>query len=281
MAQKSLNVLINGTSTKDDLAVVLDGVLENIQVSAVSEAIKNKNGSGSPQSGAVEYKRLANATLADKGTARQAGKGSQLKAETISVLIDTDKEIVEEVTTKDLKLYGVAGMAQKRADNQSKRIAAFLDKTFFDVAVKAGTQFTRGSLTDAKEIVDTMIVKAKNTSSDFIDGIDAEDLVLVLDGSYRKALKNDLDSLPNGTRPENGRIGVYDSVEVFESNRLPENVHAIVMIRGAVAQPYFVSEYDFEKIPLDDNYAIENFLYCGTKALMKETIIYDKTTASV
>ena len=281
MAQKSLNVLINGTSTKDDLAVVLDGVLENIQVSAVSEAIKNKNGSGSPQSGAVEYKRLANATLADKGTARQAGKGSQLKAETISVLIDTDKEIVEEVTTKDLKLYGVAGMAQKRADNQSKRIAAFLDKTFFDVAVKAGTQFTRGSLTDAKEIVDAMIVKAKNTSSDFIDGIDAEDLVLVLDGSYRKALKNDLDSLPNGTKPENGRIGVYDSVEVFESNRLPENVHAIVMIRGAVAQPYFVSEYDFEKIPLDDNYAIENFLYCGTKALMKETIIYDKTTASV
>lgn len=281
MAQKSLNVLINGTSTKDDLAVVLDGVLENIQVSAVSEAIKNKNGSGSPQSGAVEYKRLANATLADKGTARQAGKGSQLKAETISVLIDTDKEIVEEVTTKDLKLYGVAGMAQKRADNQSKRISAFLDKTFFDVAVKAGTQFTRGSLTDPKEIVDTMIVKAKNTSSDFIDGIDAEDLVLVLDGSYRKALKNDLDSLPNGTKPENGRIGVYDSVEVFESNRLPENVHAIVMIRGAVAQPYFVSEYDFEKIPLDDNYAIENFLYCGTKALMKETIIYDKTTASV
>lgn len=281
MAQKSLNVLINGTSTKDDLAVVLDGVLENIQVSAVSEAIKNKNGSGSPQSGAVEYKRLANATLADKGTARQAGKGSQLKAETISVLIDTDKEIVEEVTTKDLKLYGIAGMAQKRADNQSKRIAAFLDKTFFDVAVKAGTQFTRGSLTDPKEIVDTMIVKAKNTSSDFIDGIDAEDLVLVLDGSYRKALKNDLDSLPNGTRPENGRIGVYDSVEVFESNRLPENVHAIVMLRGAVAQPYFVSEYDFEKIPLDDNYAIENFLYCGTKALMKETIIYDKTTASV
>ena len=281
MAQKSLNVLINGTSTKDDLAVVLDGVLENIQVSAVSEAIKNKNGSGSPQSGAVEYKRLANATLADKGTARQAGKGSQLKAETISVLIDTDKEIVEEVTTKDLKLYGVAGMAQKRADNQSKRIAAFLDKTFFDVAVKAGTKFTRGSLTDPKEIVDAMIVQAKNTSSDFIDGIDAEDLVLVLDGSYRKALKNDLDSLPNGTRPENGRIGVYDSVEVFESNRLPENVHAIVMIRGAVAQPYFVSEYDFEKIPLDDNYAIENFLYCGTKALMKETIIYDKTTASV
>ena len=281
MAQKSLNVLINGTSTKDDLAVVLDGVLENIQVSAVSEAIKNKNGSGSPQSGAVEYKRLANATLADKGTARQAGKGSSLKAETISVLIDTDKEIVEEVTTKDLKLYGVAGMAQKRADNQSKRIAAFLDKTFFDVAVKAGTKFTRGSLTDPKEIVDTMIVQAKNTSSDFIDGIDAEDLVLVLDGSYRKALKNDLDSLPNGTRPENGRIGVYDSVEVFESNRLPENVHAIVMLRGAVAQPYFVSEYDFEKIPLDDNYAIENFLYCGTKALMKETIIYDKTTASV
>ena len=281
MAQKSLNVLIDGTSTKDDLAVVLDGVLENIQVSAVSEAIKNKEGSGSPQAGTVNYKRFANATLADKGTARQAGKGSAIEAKTIQVNIDTDKEIVEEVTTKDIKLYGIAGMAQKRANNQSKRISAFLDRTFFDVAVKAGTQFTRGSLTAPKEIIDAMIVKAKNTSSDVIDGIDAEDLVLVLDGSYRKALKNDLDALPNGTKPENGRIGIYDNIEVFESNRMPENVHAIIMLRGAVAQPYFVSEYDFEKIPLDDNYAIENFLYCGTKALMEETITYDKTTASV
>ena len=33
-------------TTMDNLAEVLDGVIENIQVGAVSEALKNTNGSG-------------------------------------------------------------------------------------------------------------------------------------------------------------------------------------------------------------------------------------------
>lgn len=44
--EKALNILVAGTSTKDDLNEILDGVLENIQVSAVSEALKNREGSG-------------------------------------------------------------------------------------------------------------------------------------------------------------------------------------------------------------------------------------------
>ena len=273
--EKSLNILIQNSETKDDLAEILDGVLENIQVGAVSEALKNKNGSGTPTSGSVLYKRFVNATLADLGTARTAAKGTAIKAKPITVNIDTDKEIVEEVAGKDLKLYGIAGIAQKRADNQSKRIKAFLDREFFAEAVSAGTRFTRGSLTGAKDIIDAMIVAAKETSSDFIDGIDAEDLAIVVNGTYRKALKNDLDELPNGTNPSNGRIGIYDSIEVYESNRMPSGVNAIVMLKGAVAQPYYVDEYSFEKIPLIDSYAIENFLHAGTKALMEETITYD------
>ena len=67
--QNSLNIMVQGTEEKDKLAEILDGVLENVQVSAVSEQIKAKNGSGEPESGSVEYKRFANAELKDKGTA--------------------------------------------------------------------------------------------------------------------------------------------------------------------------------------------------------------------
>ena len=274
--QAALNIAdYTSQETMDNLAEVLDGVIENIQVSAVSEALKNTNGSGNPEAGSVEYKRFVNAVLQDKGTARTAGKGSKVVAKPIIVNLNDDKEIVEELQIKDVQLYGIDGMAEKRKGNFAKRIIAYLDRKFFNEAVTSGTKFNRGSLTDPKEIIDAMIVKAKETSSDFIDGIDAEDLALVVNGTYRKALKNDLDALPNGTTPANGAIGTYDSVTVYESNRLPEGVNAIVMLKGAIAQPRLISDYQAEKVPFDDAIALETFLYTGVKTLVKEAVYYD------
>lgn len=274
--EKALNIAdYTNQSTMDNLAEVLDGVIENIQTSAVSEALKNREGSGDPTSGSVEYKRFANATLEDKGTARAAGAGSKVKAKPVIVNIDDDKEIIEELQLKDVKLYGIDGMAEKRKGNFTKRVIAYLDRKFFATAVNAGTKFERGTLTAEKDILDAMIVQAKSTQSDFIDGIDAEDLAIVLSPAWRKTVKNELDELPNGTTPSNGAIGMYDSIIVHETHRLPEGVNAIVMLKGAVAQPYYLSEYAAEKVPFDDAIALETFLYNGSKALVDEAIIYD------
>ena len=46
------------------------------------------------------------------------------------------------------------------------------------------------------------------------------------------------------------------------------------MMDGAIAQPFYVSEYGAEKVPFDDAVALEDFLYKGTKALMEDTIFY-------
>lgn len=272
--QPALNIAdYTDQSTMDNLAEVLDGVIENIQVSAVSEALKNRNGSGDPQGGTVEYKRFVNAQLKAKGTARTAGKGDKVIAKPVIVNLNDDKEIVEELQAKDLKLYGIDGMAQRRKGNFARRIEAYLDRAFFTEAVSGGTAHTTVK-TDLKDILDEMIVAKKETQSDFIDGIDAEDLAIVLNGTARKALKNDLDELPNGTSPANGAIGTYDSVTVYESNRLPENVDMIVMLKGAVAQPYFIDDYQAEKIPFDDAIALESFVYSGRETLVPEGILY-------
>lgn len=263
-------------TTMDNLAHTLDGVIENIQTSAVSEALKNKRGSGNPAPyGSIEYKRFVNAQLKAKGTARTAGAGDKVIANPIIVNMNDDKEIVEELQMKDVKLYGIDGMAEKRKANFANRIVAYLDRQFFAEAVQGGTQFTRGALTDRKEILDAMIVAAKETQSDFIDGIDAEDLAIVLNGTARKDLKNDLDALPNGTSPANGAIGAYDSIIVHESNRLPINVDMIVMLKESVAQPFFVDDYQAEKVPFDDAIALESYLYTGKETLVPEAIIYD------
>ena len=274
MAQNSLNIFTDlDQETKDALAQVLAGVVENIQVGAVSEAIKNKQGSGDPEGGTIQYKRFKNAVLNAKGTARSAGAGAPLQDENILINLDDDKEIVEELQKKDIKLLGIAGLAEKRSANFSKRVKAYLDAKFFAGAKSAGTAYAGESAT-AKAIIDDMIVTAKTTQSDYIDGIDAEDLCIVLDAEFRKELKNDLDELPNGTKPENGLIGRYDSVDVYESNRMGEGVKAFVMLKGAVALPWYVSEYSAEKIPLDDAVALENFIYSGIGALNPEAIYY-------
>ena len=125
--QASLNIAdYTNQETMDNLAEVLDGVIENIQTSAVSEALKNKNGSGDPEGGSVEYKRFANAELKAKGTARTAGKGDKVKAKPVIVNLDDDKEIVEELQSKDVKLYGIDGMAEKReADTKKQKNPTF------------------------------------------------------------------------------------------------------------------------------------------------------------
>ena len=278
MAQNSLNIYVDA-DTKDTLNTILKGVVENIQVGAVSEAIKNRQGSGTPEAGTVRYKRFKNATLEAKGTARAAGKGVALLDENVDINLNDDKEIVEELQIKDVKLFGVAGMVAKRAENHAKRVIAYLDRKFFTTAKSAGTAYS-GVQTDYDKVLDELIVAAKETSSDYIDGIDAEDLVIVVDGAARKALKNKMDQLPLGTNAHDSIIGRYDGVDVYESNRLGSGVHMFVMLKGSVAEPWFMSEYEAEKIPLDDAVAVENFLYCGCGALNPEAIYYFAETIS-
>lgn len=274
MAQQSLNIYLNQVvEAKDNLAEILKGVIENIQVGCVSEAIKNKAGSGNPEAGVINYKRFKNAVLESKGTARTAGKGTAVKDVNIAINLNDDKEIVEELQYKDIQLLGVSALVQRRALNQAKRIQAYLDTKFFSTAKTAGTAYA-GSKTDYKDILDELIVTAKETSSDYIDGIDAIDLVIVLDGKARKSLKKDLDALPNGTKPQNGEIGIYDSIPVYESNRMPAGCHIMVMLNGAVAEPWMLSNYEAEKVPFDDAVAVENFLYCGAGALNPEAIYF-------
>ena len=46
ITQEALNIMLQDGKTKDNLKQVLSGVLENVSAKAVSEQIKEKNGSG-------------------------------------------------------------------------------------------------------------------------------------------------------------------------------------------------------------------------------------------
>lgn len=119
--QDALSIYLND-SNKDQLAEVYGEVIEAIQTGAISEQIKNKNYSGDPLSGSVEIDRFKNATINAKGTARTAAAGDKLKnTGKVTIKVDTDKEIVEEVAKKDLDLYGIVGIAEREGQSRKAR----------------------------------------------------------------------------------------------------------------------------------------------------------------
>lgn len=269
--QDALNIYISDEE-KDKLAETYGEVIEAVQKGAISEQIKNKNYSGDPTTGTVEISRFANAKVNDKGTARTAGKGDKLKnSGKVTISVDTDKEIVEEFTKKDLKLHGVSGIAEKRKTNHIKRMIAYLDTQFFNKAEAEGTKLEiPAEITALAEKLEALIQSVETTKNDWVDGVDRDMLVVTVTPAVYGKLANYIDSVPNSINGLNDEI--FHKVRIYSNHRQTKD--AICMIDGAVAQLVTTDEYDAEKIPLSNDYGLELFFSKGTKAVMPDLIKY-------
>ena len=273
MARLDANSIYISDTEKDKLAETYGEVLEGVQKGAISEQIKNKNYSGDPTTGTVEIDRFKNAQIDDQGTARTNAKGNKVKnTGKVTISVDTDKEIVEEINKKDIKLHGVSGMAEKRKGNHTKRMIAYLDNEFFACAEKEGTGVTVTGNTIAEKL-EALIQSVETTVNDWVDGVDRDMLVLTVTPKFYGEVQNYIDSVPNSL---NGLTdNLFHKVRIFSNHR--QNKDAICMIDGAVAQLVTTDEYDAEKIPLSNDIALELFFSKGTKAVMPDLIKYIET----
>lgn len=267
--QDALNIYID-SETKDKLAETYAGVIEAVQKGAISEQIKNKNYSGDATSGSVEIDRFSNAVVEDLGTARTGGKGKALKnSGKVTVNVDTDKEIVEELAKKDIKLHGLDGMAEKRKGNHAKRMIAYLDREFFACAEAEGTKVTL-TKTDIQEKLEELILSVETTVNDYVDGVERDLIVLTVTPAIYSEVQNYIDSVPNSLTGLTDNI--FHNVRIFSNHRQTKPM--IAMIDGAVAQLVTTDSYDAEKIPLSNDIALELFFSKGTKAVMPDLIKY-------
>ena len=269
--QDAISIYINDDD-KDKLAETYGEVIEAIQKNAISEQIKNKNYSGDPTTGSVEIDRFKNAEINDQGTARTNAKGDKLKnTGKVTINVDTDKEIVEEVSKKDIKLYGVAGMAERRKNNHIKKLQAYLDKEFFACAEKEGSEYKLPTgLNTVAEKLEKLIQNVETTQNDWVDGVDRDMLVVTVTPDIYGQIENYIDSVPNSI---NGLSDdMFHKVRIFSNHRQTKD--AICMIDGAVGQLVVTDQYDAEKIPLSNDVAIELFFSKGTKAVMPDLIKY-------
>ena len=280
---ESLNVLLDGSEQgKMLLKEAYDGVIANVQKATISSKIKNTDLSGDPDAGTVEAKRFVNASSQAYGTARTAGKGNAVKGKTVTVAIDTDREFVEEIQQKDIRLLGVDGLVAKRSANHAQRLVAELDTAFFAEGKKAGTQFKPAKdMTDIQKIVETAILQLEKLKNPYIDGLDRDMLSITFDPDTYSAMRMYLDTVVNtNVDTTKEEFVTYHGVKCYSSNRLPAGVKFEIMMDESIAQPIRSVPYTAERIPLSEAVAVEMFFYYGTKAVTPDTILwYDGTHA--
>ena len=272
MARTDALSIYTDSNTRDKLAEIQGFVIETVQKSAVSEKMKNTEYSGDPTAGSVEIDRFKNAQVDDYGTARAAGAGKKiLNTGKVTINIDEDKEIVEEIAKKDVKLYGIASIMDKRKKNQALRMIADLDTRFFAQMVTDGTEIT--GLTTATPLVENLekiIQSIETTQNDWVDGVDRELIEISVKPSIYGKLLNYIDSVPN---PISGlKEDVFHGVKIYSNHRQTKDI--ICAIHGAVGQPVTIDEYEPEKLQLSNNYDCSLFYSRGTKAVMPDLIRY-------
>ena len=256
------------------LAELYGKVIENVEKSLISGPMKNRDLSGDPEAGSVEAKRFANSISQDYGTARAAGAGNKVKELSVSVPINVDKEIVEELEEKDIKLYGVDGVMERRARNHVQRMEAELDNAFFTAAAAAATQVDVTGVTTIDVLLETVIQACETTKNQFVDGVPRSMMNLVLSPKYYGKVRNDLDKQTNNANIDTAAEEFYTwhGVRTQSCVHLPANCDLLLLVDGAVAQPVMSNAYTAEKIPLSEAYGVSIFFHYGTQVVMPDLI---------
>lgn len=258
---------------KEYLSELYGKTIENVQKALLSTGMKNTELSGDPEAGSVEAKRFANANSQDYGTARAAGAGNKIKAQPVTVSIDKDREIVEELENKDVKLYGVDGVLNRRAANHHLRMAAELDKEFFSVAADAAVAVTIAADAAIEDELEAIIQECENTQNDFVDGVPRSMMHLVLSTAYYGKVRSNLDKQTRSnvdTAAE--EFYTWHGVRCDSCVHLPTGCDYLLLVTGAVAQPVMSDAYSAEKIPLSEAYGVSLFYHYGTKVVTPDLI---------
>ena len=272
------------TTGKDKLAESYGKVIENIQHITLANVLKNTDLSGNPVSGTVEAKRFVNVSGQAYGTARTAGKGQAVKVKPVVVSLDDNTEYIEEVQSKDLQTYGVAGLIAKRTANHQNALSVELATKFFAEAKNAGTEFVPTSVTNVEDEIEEAIVKVETTKNDYVQGVPRNMISVIMTPAYYGKLRNKINSIPNsntlGVVP-NYQAGTFNNTRIYSNVFLPAGIDYLVMVDGAVAQPIMTNIYDPKQIELSDAIGFGLFAYKGTKAVMEDLIFYKSSVTSL
>lgn len=245
-------------------------IFSNFQKGARSLLTKNMELSGDPAAGSVIARRLQLAESAAYGTARTAGKGSYLNTNSITISLDTPKEIVEELNWHDTRAFGVDALVAKAGERFPRKLIRELDTAYFTEAVAEGTLTTVSGSTVAEKVL-SLGRSLEAVSNDYVDGIEREMIVINVLPDVYDALFVQVSGMPN---PANGGVRVGNLAGFTVVDNFRQSVDAIAMVKGAIAQPVSVKQFGTDEHPLSAEIILKMFYDYGTQAVQPELIKY-------
>lgn len=282
MAQTdALNVFasLSGTTVKAKLAEAYGGLIESIQKDALSTRLKNTRYSGDPQAGSVRVSRFVNSKSQAYGTARAAGEGNPLRDLAVTVNVDTDREIVEEIEKKDIKFSPVAGVVENRLKDHRNTVVRELDSAFFaaiEAVTGAGVTLTNDD-SDYAAALEELVLKMEGTKNDFVNGINRSLMTVSLSPAVYGALRSKFDPIVGVNGETFGQT--YHGVKVVSN--LNQTKDMVLVVDGAVAQPVTIDQYEPARIELSNAAAIELFYSYGTKVIAEDLVAWANVPAAV
>lgn len=273
MARTEALSLLEALGDNAELSEIYGIVIDGVRKETLSGFLKSQAYTGSPAAGSVEFKRFVNSTARAYGTARAAGKGDAVTVPPVVVNLDQKQEIVEEVEKFDLDTFGVANIMARRAANHIDTMVTDLETTFFATAAASATAFDPSGSTIAAK-VESFIQKLETVRNSFVTGVPRNLINVVATPAFYGELRTSLDSLPaSNVNTAAEEFAMFHGVRVYSSIHLPTGLHALALVRGAVALPVITYPYtDPEKIQLSNAFAVQLFYNYGKKALTPDLI---------
>ena len=266
--QEALGIFYANASDLDKLKKSYAEMQGTIASKALSMQLKNTDFDGeATPSGTVTVRRMKTSVVRAYGTARAATEGDSLQNNGVDVKIDQNKEIVEEIETKDIKKYGLGNLIQKRSANHGLAMAVHLDVVYFDKLQTSGSVVDVSSVSDVQDKLLMLIRELEDVTNENVEKVDRENMVMTLAPEWYDEMKKYMHTLPN---PDGQDTRTFHNVEVHSSPR--QTLDAIIQVKGSVAQPVTMSPYAPSKIPLSDAVGVALFAYYGTKAIMSDLI---------
>lgn len=276
----ALSIELLGEEANDKLAEEYGKVIENISTETVAGKYANKDLSGDPTSGSVEAKRFANVKGQKYGTARKGGAGQKVQAKPVVIQIDDEVEYIEEVEEKDIQMYGVDGLIERRTFNHEMVMGIDNDVKFFQAMADEGTEFSCTE-TAMNKIVSKAITTMRKTKNEFVNGVPLQLIKVGFSEDAYNEMRDYLDTTSKSNIDTSiGEIGRFHGVDVFSTVNLPDGYDFFVFIDGAVGQPKHPVIYSPKQIELSKAIGFGVFVDMGTKAVTPDLILAKKTATA-
>lgn len=270
MAREYALDILSTSEGRELLSLKIGGVIKNLQKSMLWYKYRNTNIIGDPNAGTVEFKRLSNQVsleyIPGNGNASNA---MPIVANPIQLNMHIHRSLISRVEGSDVLYYGVEGLIDRQMENNQRTMNRDFERNFWGAGLSYTSRTEYDADADIVDVIDEAINAIESTRNQWVDGVERDELGLILTPALYTSLQKHIDKLPGIGGKQYDK---FHGVEVDTSIYLPNSAKFCVIHKGAIGQLFRVFPDDAGKFPATNTYHFGLIYDLGAVAVEPELI---------